>query len=382
MSSEPTLPPELEHKIFETAALLHRARIPTFLRVCHRVHVWLEPLLYRVLDLHEPSLVEYILGILDSEQAESHSRPKRKPLISKILRWGNPMAEVAEGKRTTFLKTTVRHIVFSLTLMSPSHGAEPQWQRISRILSLNPTIFELVIKSCMVLMTRFPLPLQLRPTRVVLEFNRDYGDTVDLTEPLFSNVTHLTLLNTAVSRRNPETWAHWGPALPALPALTHLCVSDNIAMAIIPTVLSACPHLQALVALWWTQVLSKWSSEALRRDVARSRRRMEAFEQRLRTAEAAHCDVSQSQRRMEVFEQRVFTVPDARIVLMAAPFFEQWERSARSGRCNMWDRVDEFIAHKREGVIDSTRYILEERAPEVDAVGFIITRNRSEKMVD
>ncbi|KAJ7052123.1 hypothetical protein C8F01DRAFT_1376461 [Mycena amicta] len=46
---EPRLPRELEQKIFQTTALLHSSMIPPLLRVAHRVLIWVEPLLYRVL---------------------------------------------------------------------------------------------------------------------------------------------------------------------------------------------------------------------------------------------------------------------------------------------------------------------------------------------
>nr|GAT45061.1 predicted protein [Mycena chlorophos] len=43
----PRLPPELERRIFVVTALSHRGAITVLLRVAHRVHTWIEPLLYR-----------------------------------------------------------------------------------------------------------------------------------------------------------------------------------------------------------------------------------------------------------------------------------------------------------------------------------------------
>ncbi|KAJ7478691.1 hypothetical protein B0H11DRAFT_1281445 [Mycena galericulata] len=51
-SLTPKLPPELERYIFELGALADRRGIPSLLRVAHRVHVWLEPLLYNALVLN------------------------------------------------------------------------------------------------------------------------------------------------------------------------------------------------------------------------------------------------------------------------------------------------------------------------------------------
>ncbi|KAJ7733072.1 hypothetical protein DFH07DRAFT_990444 [Mycena maculata] len=47
----PRLPPELERYVFELSALACRNDIPSLLRVAHRVHVWIEPLLYEALIL-------------------------------------------------------------------------------------------------------------------------------------------------------------------------------------------------------------------------------------------------------------------------------------------------------------------------------------------
>ncbi|KAJ6508151.1 hypothetical protein C8R45DRAFT_1068975 [Mycena sanguinolenta] len=49
--NDPTLPPELEHGIFETAALACPTSIRTLMLVAKRVKCWVEPLLYRVVFL-------------------------------------------------------------------------------------------------------------------------------------------------------------------------------------------------------------------------------------------------------------------------------------------------------------------------------------------
>ncbi|KAJ7436802.1 hypothetical protein B0H11DRAFT_2109245 [Mycena galericulata] len=52
----PSLPLEMEREIFETAALVHPGEIPTLLRVAHRVLVWIEPFLYKVIPASTHSL--------------------------------------------------------------------------------------------------------------------------------------------------------------------------------------------------------------------------------------------------------------------------------------------------------------------------------------
>ncbi|KAJ6505111.1 hypothetical protein C8R45DRAFT_544408 [Mycena sanguinolenta] len=61
---EPTLPPELERRIFEIAALACPVRIPTLMLVARRVKFLVEPLLYRVVFLKD-STTGHLLRDLD-----------------------------------------------------------------------------------------------------------------------------------------------------------------------------------------------------------------------------------------------------------------------------------------------------------------------------
>ncbi|KAJ7472369.1 hypothetical protein B0H11DRAFT_2038757 [Mycena galericulata] len=54
MDTRLAFPVELEREIFETAATLHRQSIPSLLRVARRVLIWIEPLLYKVIDFDSP----------------------------------------------------------------------------------------------------------------------------------------------------------------------------------------------------------------------------------------------------------------------------------------------------------------------------------------
>ncbi|KAF8201937.1 hypothetical protein K438DRAFT_1965389 [Mycena galopus ATCC 62051] len=51
VNDSPKLPLELERKVFELAAHLHPSSIPALLRVAHRILVWIEPLLCKILVL-------------------------------------------------------------------------------------------------------------------------------------------------------------------------------------------------------------------------------------------------------------------------------------------------------------------------------------------
>jgi hypothetical protein len=63
-----------------------------------------------------------------------------------------------------------------------------------------------------------------------------------------------------------------------------------------------------------------------------------------------------SLRSIEEFEQRALTLADEHIVLVSAPFFEQWEYGARRGP-NLWQLVDVFITGKRRGDINRACWI-------------------------
>ncbi|KAF7368046.1 hypothetical protein MSAN_00870500 [Mycena sanguinolenta] len=58
VSRDPRLPPELEHRIFEIAALTWPRWIPTLMLVAKRVKFWVEPLLCRVVFLRGPKMDE------------------------------------------------------------------------------------------------------------------------------------------------------------------------------------------------------------------------------------------------------------------------------------------------------------------------------------
>ncbi|KAJ7055527.1 hypothetical protein C8F01DRAFT_453246, partial [Mycena amicta] len=53
---EPRFPPEMEREIFLTTALLYPSTIPPLLRVAHRVLIWVEPVLYRILHIGDDPL--------------------------------------------------------------------------------------------------------------------------------------------------------------------------------------------------------------------------------------------------------------------------------------------------------------------------------------
>ncbi|KAF7367989.1 hypothetical protein MSAN_00864600 [Mycena sanguinolenta] len=73
---DPKLPPELERKIFEIAALAQPAWIPSLMLVARRVKFWVEPLLYRVISLRDSAdeLRDLGLPIFTADALEQRSQ--------------------------------------------------------------------------------------------------------------------------------------------------------------------------------------------------------------------------------------------------------------------------------------------------------------------
>ncbi|KAF7346795.1 hypothetical protein MSAN_01818100 [Mycena sanguinolenta] len=301
MRFEPALPLELEREIFELVAKLHPKTIPTLMCVCRRVHVWLAPFLYRVVNLHNLDLIRAIEFSLKLPSTESQT------VLSHIYRWYNS-PEPVEPPRAQFFRNTVRHVLCAMSDLFAN--ANKSWQTINHFLRLHPAVFELAVRKYSAAVKTLPssnrnqLPQELRPTRLTLEL-ADEHSTVDLTDPLFSGVTHLTLL-TLRTLTSPPNW------LPSsLADLTHFCVTEDIARVILPHVFTTCPRLQAFVVFWWTLIIRyrrmPLSKSQLLAEYARPDRDRIATDERFSKVVA--------------FEIHLGAHADARIVLVSVPFF-------------------------------------------------------------
>ncbi|KAJ7714002.1 hypothetical protein B0H16DRAFT_1619667 [Mycena metata] len=71
-------PLDLEREIFEIAAAINPKTIATLLRVCHRIHAWIEPLLYSVIIATTPD---------------------------------DPVFDAIQHKSPTFLRNAVHHLI-------------------------------------------------------------------------------------------------------------------------------------------------------------------------------------------------------------------------------------------------------------------------------
>ncbi|KAJ7155214.1 hypothetical protein C8R46DRAFT_437716 [Mycena filopes] len=200
-------PPELEREIFETAALQHASTIPALLRVCRRVHVWVEPLLYRILVIQRDSA----------------------PILASV-----------QSKPSPFLRLAVRHLFIS-----------PRVADTANIILSCSDIHSLFLDGT------FDAKLldildQMRVRRLNLSLPSSLSGwpKATLTRPTFLRLTHLELFKTARSQSAHLSWHDWSP-LASLPALTHLCLSGSISSHLLSDIVAECAQLLVVATAWW-----------------------------------------------------------------------------------------------------------------------------------
>ncbi|KAJ6502872.1 hypothetical protein C8R47DRAFT_1210922 [Mycena vitilis] len=203
-SLEPYFPLDLEQEIFETAAVRDPTMIPPLLRVCRRVHSWVEPLLYRVLE---------------------------------IVDRNDPALSAAQIKSASFLHSAVRHVYLDIPMDLP--------KQLKKLLKDCTGMTDLCIGE-MFQIDLFDLlgPICLRQLNVCV-----WGDASDrrylLQHPFLRSITHLSLSEQSSGRC--ATWEEWS-ALATLPALTHLCLSLGFGSEALIHALRECPRLAIAVA--------------------------------------------------------------------------------------------------------------------------------------
>ncbi|KAJ7058926.1 hypothetical protein C8F01DRAFT_1147560 [Mycena amicta] len=198
------LPPELERDIFELSARAYRSSIPAYLRVAHRVHVWIEPLLYDVL------LVELT------------DRPTP-----------------SETRTNAFLSARTR----SLSIYSVrSH------ERLLPILAACTGTTNLALWASFPDRSFLPLLEPMSLTRLTVDVQYLFGGPlrVNLTHPALSQLTHLDII-----RPTFDEWRLWS-GLALMPALTHLAFRDRFLPRVFEGALAHCKNLKALGVVWST----------------------------------------------------------------------------------------------------------------------------------
>ncbi|KAJ7851240.1 hypothetical protein B0H14DRAFT_3866359 [Mycena olivaceomarginata] len=213
MSSDATLPVELERLVFECAAE-NTSEIPTLVLVAHRVRIWLEPLLYRTIHLSSYNVLE----LLKAKPAPFLASTVRHVIVWPAVR--DPTAlgsflELCLGV-TNFASLTI----FGVPGLLPALGN----MRLQRLSGVIEGLFRDPAKA---------------------DDNDDEVITVDIGHPLFSTLSHLDILDEI----DPEGMGpEWLNDLSTLPALTHLSFNNPPNSEILHTMLQACPRIHVFIA--------------------------------------------------------------------------------------------------------------------------------------
>ncbi|KAJ7714012.1 hypothetical protein B0H16DRAFT_532709 [Mycena metata] len=200
-------PLDMEREILETAAAIHPKTIPTLLRACHRIHSWLEPLLYSVIITTEPD---------------------------------DPVFDAIQRKSPAFLQNAVRHVFLGANAVKAA--AEHLLPHCSGITSLCFDAF----------VDRSILGLLANNTHI-RKFNISVAlDPSILKQPMFLSISHLDIYrDSPVPTKWDDDWCLL--ASPSLPALTHLCLSDTISVFLLDEVLAGCPRLRVVITAFWRE---------------------------------------------------------------------------------------------------------------------------------
>ncbi|KAJ7635691.1 hypothetical protein DFH06DRAFT_1220217 [Mycena polygramma] len=195
----------------------------------------------------------------------------------------------------------VRHIMLEWTDILSSED-------IHRLLNLCSRVTSLVIQYRYSDPDLLPVLAHLHLKRLAVHPQRLFGaGTIDFKHPLFHSITHLTLL---VAEGVPDALRN----IPKLPALTHLSLSPLIPRELLMAVLAECPRLMLLLTQWHASFVVRYEADKIR------------------------------------------CVYDVRFVMrMFDDCWVELEANAR-GLPDFWDEADDFVARKRKGEIEATRY--------------------------
>jgi hypothetical protein len=230
-------------------------------------------------------------------------------LLYRVVRVGDdpPYCEMARAilaatktKSRNFLHRAVRHLlVFSPGLgWSVEEGAE--------VLKLCSGVVNLCIVGHLAHPRILPILAEMHLQQLGGSLSElfDYRSAVDLTHRMFAHITHLDIFDHMVDTQSSAQ-------IPILPALTHLCLNNNVPWDVIQTVLAECKKLDILANIWDSD-----------------------FSDRAR------------ERAQDV------RVDDVRFVVgLYTDYLADWEAGAR-GRPNVWTKADDFVARKRRGEIE------------------------------
>ncbi|KAJ7493005.1 hypothetical protein B0H11DRAFT_2228333 [Mycena galericulata] len=213
--TDPRLPPELEHAIFEISALSWPIAIPNLMLVAQRVKIWVEPILYRIVFLSDG----------EAPPVEGFPRFTSETFLQAIDR-----------KPPEFFKYAVRY----LFLYDPE-----EVRTLDSILAACTGIASLFALSGLAgHLSALNALDSLRHLAVNIVDLFGPNPTGCFVQPLFYNITHLELLDFP-SEHLPDAAA----SLSLIPHLTHFAFGESILCGGLCDVLHSCAHLACIVLL-------------------------------------------------------------------------------------------------------------------------------------
>ncbi|KAK7038471.1 hypothetical protein R3P38DRAFT_2906153 [Favolaschia claudopus] len=214
MTTQATFPPELEREIFETTAICYPDVILTLLLVCRRVHVWISPLLYRVLIITAPRSTE-VLAALESKPEIALDDAVRHIFLHDISR--------IEDSATLLTRCTgVRSLSFGVANLTP------EFLHSLRLMHLR--------KLC--------IDVPYFAYRLGWSWNA-------FRHTNFSSLTHLAMFQESVWNEYPD-WSELD-GLDSLSSLTHLALCPALANWILHPVVKALPRVVLFVVCAWNR---------------------------------------------------------------------------------------------------------------------------------
>ncbi|KAJ7715711.1 hypothetical protein DFH07DRAFT_1068461 [Mycena maculata] len=212
-----------------------------------------------------------------------------------------------QAKPALFFEASVRHLFLSSSSKLSVAEARTLLRRCRRIVSL----FVLPPFSTGSLIREMTLTQMKKWADYLGDLFGCY-DAIDLSHPVFRSVTHID-----ISEQVRAGDTRICPGLVALPALTHLCLNNDVPVAILRRMLDECAQLQVLVNLWSHHVSG-----------------------------AAYHVASNP------------PVSDVRfVVVIFTNYWRDWEAGAR-GHTDFWAAADAFVARKRRCDIAEKVYTL------------------------
>ncbi|KAJ7869073.1 hypothetical protein B0H13DRAFT_2063463, partial [Mycena leptocephala] len=270
--------------IFELAAQTPSS-IPAILRVAQRVHEWLEPLVYNVLNFDTcaaPTILESI-----------------------------------KTKTAAFLMSAVRHVSVSLY----EDIGDMTVRDLENLLRLCPGITDLCISGDITMTVLLPALAEMHIQRLSVDLGLLFGNDADADvdeganakrvdleppPPPFAAVTYLDILDSHEFENDTAEGMEWLLNLSALPVLTHLSLSGTPPN---PAILKSCSRLRVLIF---------------------------AFPVGDKVGACAYVEV-------------IETVKDARLVLeVDTDRYSDWEVGARGGE-DIWVKAEKFVDLKTRG---------------------------------